>query len=223
MKEALPVCRRQVSPQATPAGTSCCAPLTRIVHALQILARQQVEKTRQAFVEYQQAHDAHAEAKAAAAAVENQLMASSGALPLRCRAAADDVRRSHPPCAGGSVVDTDLLSQSSDLASRVVETESRKLKAERVHAAEARYAPRSFRAIRLGSSGAHKKSTRQAPVRAVQGGSKRAANFERAHGARTAVHGVQGAGGADAAGRDGLRQVGAPPFLQTLTSFLVMR
>lgn len=43
-----------------------------------------------------------------------------------------------PRHAGGSVVDTDLLSQSSDLASRVIETESQKLKADRVHAAEAR-------------------------------------------------------------------------------------
>lgn len=40
--------------------------------------------------------------------------------------------------AGGSVVDTELLSQSSDLASRVVEAESLKLKADRVHAAEAK-------------------------------------------------------------------------------------
>ena len=103
---------------------------------LQILVRQQVEKTRLAFVEYQRAHDAHAEAKAAAAAVENQLMASSGALAaLRCCKCT--------PCSqlqrtGGSFVDTDLLSQSSDLASRVIETESHKLKADRVHAAEAR-------------------------------------------------------------------------------------
>ena len=43
---------------------------------------------------------------------------------------------------GGSVVDTDLLSQSSDLASRVIETESHKLKADRIHAAEARCAQR---------------------------------------------------------------------------------
>ena len=116
VKEALPVCRRQ------------------------ILARQQLEKTRLAFVAYQRAHDAHAEAKAAAAAVESQLMASSGALAaMLLPLAATQLTQ---PCAGGSVVDTDLLSQSSDLASRVVETELQKLKADHVHAAEARCAAR---------------------------------------------------------------------------------
>ena len=108
------------------------------MRALQILIRQQVEKTRLAFIEYQRAHDAHAEAKAAAAAVENQLMASSGAL------GGIALIQIHPCSqlqrAGGSVVDTDLLSQSSDLASRVIEAESQKLKADRVHAAEARCA-----------------------------------------------------------------------------------
>ena len=148
VKEALPVCRRQVRPlrlcacvrftRRAPADAAWCAPLTRIMRALQILIRQQVEKTRLAFIEYQRAHDAHAEAKAAAAAVENQLMASSGAL------GGTALIQIHPCSplqrAGGSVVDTDLLSQSSDLASRVIETESHKLKADRVHAAEARCA-----------------------------------------------------------------------------------
>ena len=76
------------------AGVARCAALVlmRIMRALQILIRQQVEKTRLAFVEYQRAHDAHAEAKAAAAAVESQLMASSGA----CTACADaDTRNAH--------------------------------------------------------------------------------------------------------------------------------
>ncbi len=45
-----------------------------------------------------------------------------------------------PTPAGGAVVDTDLLSQCSDLASRVVEAESAKLRADHVHAIEARRA-----------------------------------------------------------------------------------
>ena len=108
------------------------------MRVLKILARQQLEKTRLAFVEYQRAHDAHAEAKAAAAAVESQLMASSGA--CTAHAATDGFGLTPRLHAGGSVVDTDLLSQSSDLASRVIETESQKLKADRVHAAEAKCA-----------------------------------------------------------------------------------
>ena len=46
---------------------------------LQLLAKQQQAKTQRAFVEYQRAHDVHAEAKAAVAALEGRLMASSGA------------------------------------------------------------------------------------------------------------------------------------------------
>jgi hypothetical protein len=46
---------------------------------LQLLAKQQQAKTQRAFVEYQRAHDVHAEAKAAIAALEGELMASSGA------------------------------------------------------------------------------------------------------------------------------------------------
>jgi hypothetical protein len=46
--------------------------------------------------------------------------------------------------AGGAVVDTELLSQCSDLASHVVEAESAKLRADHLHAIEARQAPRGL-------------------------------------------------------------------------------
>ena len=94
VKEALPVCRRQVSPlgslrhlSRSYGRLSMCIAHACHARPLQILARQQLEKTRLAFVEYQRAHDAHAEAKAAAAAVESQLMASSGALGVHAAAA----------------------------------------------------------------------------------------------------------------------------------------
>jgi len=74
----------------------------RIMCVPQILARQQVEKTRLAFVEYQRAHDAHAEAKAAAAAVESRLMASSGAR-ARATCAATDARCAYTGAAHAQV------------------------------------------------------------------------------------------------------------------------
>lgn len=121
----------------------------------QVLAQQQQSKTQRAFVEYQRAHDAHAEAKAAVAALEQRLMASSGA----CAAARRHAYGAHARRpAGGAVVDTDLLSQCSDLASRVVETESAKLRADHVHAIEARYAARNAASRQGGPNGGRLRS-----------------------------------------------------------------
>ena len=105
----------------------------------QLLASQQLEKTQRAFIEYQRAHDAHAEAKAVMALAEGQLMASSGTRQ-RCGAYASPCMPNACgfPMQGGAVVDTELLSTCSDLASRVVDAESAKLRADHVHAVEAR-------------------------------------------------------------------------------------
>ncbi len=90
VKEALPVYNRQVRESLPTLRTrsvwrSSGAPRS------QVLAKQQQTKAQRAFTEYQRAHDAHVAAKAAIAALEGQLMASSGAWPrsgrVRLRAA----------------------------------------------------------------------------------------------------------------------------------------
>jgi SH3 domain-binding protein 5 (SH3BP5) len=95
----------------------------------QLQAQQQQETVQCALAEYRRAHDAHCAAKEAVSAAERKLLAASGQ----------------------SEVNTRLLSECSDLASRVVEAESRKARAEKAHAAEARKLSACLSELRAGA------------------------------------------------------------------------
>ena len=84
----------------------------------QALVQQQQGRAQRAFLDYQEAHDAHASAKAAAAALEAKMMGTAGK--------------------ADSDTDLALLSQYSDAASHVVETENMKMRADKQHGLEAR-------------------------------------------------------------------------------------